>query len=162
SRLRAFSAVTGGCKMVGRSLLVAALAALALPVFAAAQETGSVTQGLGASRDVTLYVGTDPGGGYGLNARVLPRHLGPHLPRTPSVIVQNMPGAGGLKVANYVFKAAPRDGSAFGITGPTVLLDPLLDGKGSQFDTRQFTWIGSTANEVSTCIAWHDAPVQSI
>ncbi len=114
------------------------------------------------ARDLNLYVGTDPGGGYDLNARVLARHMGQHLPGSPNIVIQNMPGAGGLKAANYIFNNAARDGTSFGIAGPTVLLDPLLGGKGGQFDPRKFTFIGSTANEVSTCIAWHSARVQTM
>jgi tripartite-type tricarboxylate transporter receptor subunit TctC len=113
-------------------------------------------------REITLYVGTEPGGGYDLNARMVARHKARHLPGNPTIIVQNMPGAGGLKLANYLYTVAPRDGSAFGILGPTVLLDPLLSGQASQFEAQKFTLLGSSANEVSTCIAWHTAKAQSM
>ena len=53
-------------------------------------------------REITLYVGTEPGGGYDLNGRVVARHMARHLPGNPTIVVQNMPGAGGLKLANYL------------------------------------------------------------
>lgn len=112
-------------------------------------------------REITLYVGSAPGGGYDLNARVLARHMGRHLPGIPTITIRNMPGEGGVTAANFLYSEAPRDGSVFGTFGSTVLLDPLLRGKNDQFDARKFTLIGSTANEVSTCIAWHTAKVRS-
>jgi tripartite-type tricarboxylate transporter receptor subunit TctC len=137
-----------------RAALLLALLSAATPAIA--------QQGERFPREITLYVGTEPGGGYDLNARMVARHMPRHLPGTPTIIVQNMPGAGGLKLANYLYAVAPRDGSAFGIVGPTVLLDPLLGGQAGQFEAQKFTLIGSSANEVSTCIAWHSAKVHSM
>lgn len=112
-------------------------------------------------KPINVYVGYATGGNYDLTARLVARHMGRHIPGEPNLIVQNMPGAGGLKLANFLYTVAPRDGSAFGIIGPTLALAPLLNNEGVQFDSLKFTWIGSTANEVSTCVAWHTAPVKT-
>ena len=111
-------------------------------------------------KTVNVWIGYGPGGGYDLSARVLARHMGRHIPGEPTLVARNMPGAGSLTLANWLYNIAPKDGLDFGIFGRTVPIDPLLGTKGAQFDALKFTWLGSTSNEVSTCVAWHDAPVQ--
>ena len=111
-------------------------------------------------KTVNVWIGYGPGGGYDLSARVLARHMGRHIPGEPTLVARNMPGAGSLSLANWLYNVAPKDGLDFGIFGRTVPIDPLLGTKGAQFDALKFTWLGSTSNEVSTCVAWHDAPVR--
>lgn len=111
-------------------------------------------------KTVNVWIGYGPGGGYDLSARVLARHMGRHIPGEPTLVARNMPGAGSLTLANWLYNVAPKDGLDFGIFGRTVPIDPLLGTKGAQFDALKFTWLGSTSNEVSTCVAWHDAPVR--
>jgi tripartite-type tricarboxylate transporter receptor subunit TctC len=72
-----------------------------------------------------------------------------------------MPGAASIRGANYLYNVAPKDGTEFAIFTRTVPLDPLLGGKSSHFDALKFNWIGSTSNEVSTCVAWHTVPVKT-
>ena len=112
-------------------------------------------------RQLSLLIGFEAGGGYDLNARAIAQHMGRHLPGKPTIVPRNMPGAGSLRVANYLYSVAPRDGTEFGIFARTVPLDPLLGGKDAKFDARAFGWLGSPSNEVSTCVAWHTAPVKS-
>jgi len=111
-------------------------------------------------KTVNVWVGYGPGGGYDLSARVLARYMGRHLPGEPTLLARNMPGAGSLTLANWLYNVAPKEGLDFGIFGRTAPIDPLLGTKGAQFDALKFTWLGSTSNEVSTCVAWHDAPVK--
>jgi len=111
-------------------------------------------------KTVNVWVGYGPGGGYDLSARVLARHMGRHIPGEPTLVARNMPGAGSLTLANWLYNIAPKDGLDFGTFGRTVPVDPLLGTKGAQYDALKFTWLGSTSNEVSTCVAWHDAPVK--
>lgn len=113
-------------------------------------------------KTVTISVGFGPGGGYDRHARTLARHFGKHLPGNPSVVVKNVPGAAGLVLANTLFNTAPKDGTEFGTFNRTVPLDPLLDNPQARFDARQFTWLGSTSNEINTCVAWHTASAKSI
>src|SRR4051812_28889678 len=113
-------------------------------------------------RDIVLYVGSEPGGGYDLNARTVARHMGRHLPGSPAIQLVHMPGDGGMKLAQFLFTSAPRDGSAFAIVGPTVLIAPLLGIRDSLFEPQRFTLLGSSANEAATCIAWSSAAVQSM
>lgn len=104
-------------------------------------------------------VGFSPGGAYDLYARVLGRHIGAHLPGNPTVVVQNMPGAGGLRAANYLYQVAPKDGTVFGTFARGVVIGPLF-GQGA-FDGRQFNWLGSVTDDVNVCLAWHTSDVKS-
>ena len=112
-------------------------------------------------KEVGVYIGYAPGGGYDLTARTLARHMGRLLPGNPNLVPRNMPGAGSLKVANWLYEAAPKDGTVFGTFGRTIPLDPLLGNKSATFDALKFTWLGSPSDEVSTCVSWHSSPVKT-
>ena len=113
-------------------------------------------------KSVTVSVGFSPGGGYDLHARVLARHMGKHIPGEPRVSVRNLPGAAGLTLANLLYNTAPQDGTEFGTFDRSIPIDPLIGAGKSQFDALKFNWIGSTSNEISTCIAWNTAPVKTL
>ncbi len=103
-------------------------------------------------KTVQLIVGFSPGGGYDLYARTLARHIGKHLPGDPPVNVQNMPGAGSLKAANYLYNVAPKDGTVFGTFDRGLPMEKLLGRvEGENFDATRFTWIGSVTDEPSVC-----------
>src|SRR5262249_2313417 len=108
-----------------------------------------------AGKTVTLTVGYSVGGGYDTYARILARHMGKHIPRNPAVVVQNMPGAGSLKAANYLFNVAPKDGTAFGMFGRGIALEPLIGSSNSaQFDATKFLWLGSGTDEAAVVVTW--------
>jgi tripartite-type tricarboxylate transporter receptor subunit TctC len=111
-------------------------------------------------KTVNVVIGFSVGGGYDLYARHLARHMGKHIPGHPNVVPQNMPGAGSLKAANYVYTAAPKDGTYFGTFARTTGINPLLD-SGAKFDSREFGWLGSVTDDVSTCVTWHTSPVKN-
>ena len=142
--------------MTARLAGIAALAA-ALVGPAQAQSVESFYRG----RTVTIVVGYSVGGGYDAHARVLARHLGKHIPGNPSVVVQNMPGAGSLRAANYLYNAAPKDGTMLGVFARGMAMEPLIGTSGTNFDSRKFAWIGSGTNEVSVCATWHAAKVKT-
>ena len=77
-------------------------------------------------RNVTLTVGYSTGGGYDTYARILARHMGRHIPGNPTIVVQNAPGAGSMRAANTIYNVAPKDGSAFGMVGRGIALEPLI------------------------------------
>jgi tripartite-type tricarboxylate transporter receptor subunit TctC len=105
-----------------------------------------------AGKTVRIQVGFGPGGGYDIYARTLARHIGRHIPGNPSIVVQNMPGAGSLKVVNYLYGVAPKDGTVFGTFARGIVIEPLLGHtEGIQFEATKFNWIGSVSNEVSVC-----------
>ena len=108
---------------------------------------------------VTVLVGYSPGGGYDLYARTLARHLGRHIPGNPTVIVQNMPGAGSKVAANYLYNVAPKDGTVFGIFAPTLLLEQIVGAPGVQYDASKFSWVGSMSAQTYVALVRGDAPV---
>jgi tripartite-type tricarboxylate transporter receptor subunit TctC len=110
-------------------------------------------------RSVNMEIGYSVGGGYDLYARMISRFIGNHIPGNPSMVPKNMEGAGSLRLANWLYNAAPKDGTEMGAIARGVAFDPLLGHKGAQFDAPKFTWIGSANNEVSVCVAWHDIGV---
>jgi tripartite-type tricarboxylate transporter receptor subunit TctC len=104
-------------------------------------------------RTVDMLVGYQAGGGYDIYARAVARHIGRHIPGQPNVVVKNMDGAGGLRVANFVNQSASKDGSVIATTGRGAAFDPLFGNKLAQFDGRRFGWIGSANSEVSVCVS---------
>jgi tripartite-type tricarboxylate transporter receptor subunit TctC len=115
-----------------------------------------------AGKQVSLFIGYSPGGGYDTYARVLARHIGKHIPGEPTVVPQNMPGAGSLTLANYLYNIAPKDGTAFGTFGRGLAMEKLLGGSGIRFDAAKFSWLGSLNNEVSICVSWHGSGIKSV
>jgi tripartite-type tricarboxylate transporter receptor subunit TctC len=115
---------------------------------------------------ITVTVGYGPGGGYDVFARLLARHLGRYIPGNPQIVVQNMPGAGSLTAANYLYSVAPKDGTAFGIFARDMPLMGLIGHNPNvQFDPRKFTWLGSSSNfseDAYVMIVRDDAPVKTI
>jgi tripartite-type tricarboxylate transporter receptor subunit TctC len=115
---------------------------------------------------LTLTVGYGPGGGYDVFARLLARHMGRFIPGNPSIIVQNMPGAGSLIAANYLYSVAPKDGTAFGLVARDMPLLGLMGHNDKvQFDPRKFAWLGSSSNfsdDGYMMIVRNDAPAKSI
>ena len=132
-------------------------ALLAPPLAAHAQGAADFYRG----KTVTLIVGYSSGGGYDTYARILARHIGKHIPGQPNVVVQNMPGAGSLRAANYLFNVAPKDGSVFGMFSRGMAMEPLIGGSATQFDAQKFTWLGSGTEEASVFVLWHTAPVKT-
>ena len=112
-------------------------------------------------KTLNLIVGYSPGGGYDTYTRILARHLGKHIPGNPTIVVQNMPGAGSLKLANYLYNVAPKDGATIGTFSRGMAMEPLIGGVNAQFDSTRFTWLGSGTNETSVFVAWHTSPVKT-
>ncbi|HET7679300.1 MAG TPA: tripartite tricarboxylate transporter substrate-binding protein [Xanthobacteraceae bacterium] len=117
-------------------------------------------------KTVTVIVGYGTGGGYDVFARLLARHLGKYIPGNPSVIVQNMPGAGSMRAVNALYNTAPKDGTAIGMFGRDMPLVAILGtNPGVQFDPRKFVWLGSSSdfsNDAYILLVRKDGPVQSI
>jgi tripartite-type tricarboxylate transporter receptor subunit TctC len=113
-------------------------------------------------KTVDLYIGYSAGGGYDVYARALAHHMGRFIPGNPTILPKNMPGAGSLVLANWLYNVAPKDGTAFGIIGRGTGFDPLLGSAKAQFDASKFNWLGSMNNEVSVCVAWYTSGITSL
>jgi len=107
-----------------------------------------------AGTDITLYIGYSVGGGYDLYGRLVARHIGRHIPGNPTIIPVNMEGAGSLRLANWMYSAAPKDGSAIGTVNQGVPFMPLLGQRDfAEYDPTEFFWLGSANEEVTVCVA---------
>jgi tripartite-type tricarboxylate transporter receptor subunit TctC len=112
-------------------------------------------------KSVTLIVSGSAGGGYDTLARLVSKFLGKHVPGNPSIIVKNMPGAGGLIATNHMFTVAPRDGTVIASPQNNVPFEPLYGTKNADYDATKFNWLGSPAPEVSILTVWHTVPVNT-
>ena len=114
------------------------------------------------SRTISLIVASNAAGGYDTYGRLLARHIGKHLAGNPGVVVQNMPGAGGIRGANHLYNVAARDGTVIGIFDQAVFLDQLLGVPGLRGDVTKFNWIGRLVGNSAVLFAWHTARVKKI
>jgi tripartite-type tricarboxylate transporter receptor subunit TctC len=136
-----------------------ALGVLALASGAAAQPAESFYKG----KTVQVIVGYPPGGGFDLYARLLTEYMGRHLPGNPTLILQHMPGADSVKMANYVYGVGPQDGTILGLPIHTLVLNEVLwKDDGGQFKIANFNWIGRLDAIDLTMLAWHTAGIKTI
>jgi tripartite-type tricarboxylate transporter receptor subunit TctC len=132
----------------------------------ASSATGQDAAAFYKGKQVIMMVGSSTGGGYDAYARQVARHLGRFIPGNPTLVVQNMPGAGSLNMTNYVFNVAPKDGTVLGAPQNGVPFEPLLhllspDGKTARFDARKMNWIGSATKDVFVPFVWHESKVKT-
>lgn len=113
-------------------------------------------------KTINLLIGYGPGAGYDAYGRLMARHMGRHIAGNPNIIPQNMPGAGSMKAAGYIYSVAPKDGTAFGIIATAAVLEPLYTGNKTLFDPARFTWIGNLDETIGTCAVWHTTGVKSL
>lgn len=109
-----------------------------------------------------LVVSTDAGGAYDTYARLVSQFLKEHIPGNPTIIVQNMPGAGGLKAANYIATTAPRDGTVIAATHAGILTAQLTSPGAAIFDATRLSWIGSVTTDPFVGYVWHTAPIKTL
>ena len=141
------------------TLKAALLLGLALPQASAMAQSA---EQLFAKKNVTIYIGNTAGGSYDLYGRMVARFLGKHLPGQPTIVASNMPGAGTLKAANFIYEVAPKDGTAIGIVTETLALEQAVANPAVNFDATKFIWVGRVASSNNIHFQWHTAKVQSI
>jgi tripartite-type tricarboxylate transporter receptor subunit TctC len=113
-------------------------------------------------RTVTVVVGSNAAGGYDTFARAVARYMGKHIPGIPTLIVRNMPGAGGMMAANFLYNNADKDGSVIGLVQNNTPFEPLFGTKEARYDPVRFNWLGSPSVETAMVLLWHAAPVNSV
>jgi tripartite-type tricarboxylate transporter receptor subunit TctC len=144
-------------KFIGISVALLALQAISGPMPASAQPAGYY-----AGKQVKMIIGLGTGGGYDLWARMVARHIGKHLPGNPTVISQNMEGAGSFRAASYMYSQAPKDGTVMALIARDASLGPITGNSGAQFDPTKYSWLGTTTTETNVCIAHNTAPVKTV
>jgi tripartite-type tricarboxylate transporter receptor subunit TctC len=136
--------------------------ALALTLAAASTAAADPIADFYAGKTVQVLIGFSAGGGYDTYARTLARYMGRHIPGNPKLVPQNMPGAGSLKVVNYLANVAPKDGTAIAHFAPGIMFEPLIGhSEGVQFEATKFTWLGSASREASVCAFMASAGIKS-
>ena len=112
-------------------------------------------------KQVNWILSAGEGGGYSSYARAFAPYFSAHIPGNPKIVVQNMPGAGGIRAMNHLYSVAPKDGTVIGLVHSSVPFAPLYGTKGATFDPREMNWIGSLATEGAMCVAWHTSNVKT-
>ena len=137
---------------------VCALGALICAVTAAPAAAQDFYKG----KTISIIAGFSPGGGYDVNARVLARHMGRHIPGNPNIIVQNMPGAGSLNAVHYLDTNAPKDGTALNTFNFGAIGEARLSPDKIKIDFRKYNYIGSISHDLTVCYVWHALGVRTL
>ncbi len=143
---------------MSRRAAVAALGLMSVAGFAQAQTPAEFYKG----KQVQMMVYSGAGSTYDTYARLLARHMNRHIPGNPTIVVQNMVGAGGLKLVDYLNRIAAKDGTVFGTVSRGNPFDPILGKKDIEFDPLKLTWIGSMNREITVALSWHTHPVKTL
>jgi tripartite-type tricarboxylate transporter receptor subunit TctC len=138
--------------------IAAALAGtVALAAPAAAQSVADFYKG----KTVVLLLGTGPGGSYDLYARVIADFMGRHIPGNPNIIVEHMPGAGGVTAGNHIYGPGPQDGTKI-LLSHAIIMSEMLEPRGVRFQSAKLNWLGTYDAIAHTMALWHEAPVKKI
>jgi tripartite-type tricarboxylate transporter receptor subunit TctC len=139
---------------------VAALAALALSLAASAVRADPVAD-FYKGKQIFWILSAGEGGGYSSYARAFAPYFSAHIPGNPKIVVQNMPGGGGIRAMNHLYSVAPKDGTVMGLVHSSVPFAPLYGIQGASFDPRKVNWIGSLNATTAICVAWHTSGIQN-
>jgi tripartite-type tricarboxylate transporter receptor subunit TctC len=145
-----------------RLLLRAAIAVLFAAHLAVSPAKADPVADFYKGKTLAMVVGSPAGGGYDAMARAIARFIGRHLPGNPTVVVRNMPGAGGITAMNYIFNAAERDGTVLLLCQNNTPLEPLFGTKQARYDATRLNWLGTPSFEVAMVLLWHTVPVNSV
>ena len=137
------------------------LFALALAVLAPAAKAQDVAA-FYKGKTINLIISTSPGGDYDVRARLVGRHIGRHIPGSPTVLPQNMPGRGGIRAANYLYNGAARDGTAMLAVMQQIPLTQVFKLSGVEFDLARGHYIGNTSSSPIVVASWHTSPVKTV
>jgi tripartite-type tricarboxylate transporter receptor subunit TctC len=113
-------------------------------------------------KTVTMIVGGSAGGGFDTLARAIGRHIGNHIPGSPTIVVQNMPGAGGTRALDHLYNVADKDGSVIALANNTPAFVPLFTARPARYDAAKFSWLGTASVESPVVLLWHTVPVNSV
>ena len=145
------------------SLLAQALiAAVALPILTGLARAQSAEDFFKKTEKLTMYVGSDAGGGYDQIARFVARNLSRFLPGQPNFVIENMPTATGVQASNFLYNSAPRDGSVILADTNSALALPIFDSPIAHYDPRKFEWIGSTGKQQAICVTWKTSGIKTL
>jgi tripartite-type tricarboxylate transporter receptor subunit TctC len=137
---------------------VAGLAVLTHAGTASANEVETFYRG----KQISILVGAAAGGVYDVTARAVARHFGKHIPGNPTIVVQNLPAAGGVQLANQLVKVSPQDGTVIALTNNALPSTPYLRPDNARFDPAKFSWIGSSGRDLQVVAMWHTSGIRTL
>jgi tripartite-type tricarboxylate transporter receptor subunit TctC len=141
--------------------LRSALVVFLVTLFGATHETRAAAPDFYRGKTITMILSADAGGGYASYANAFGPYLAKHIPGNPRLIVQYMPGAGGLRAMNFLYTAAPKDGTTIALVHSSVPFAPLYGLRAAKYDPRRMNWVGSINATSGICVAWHDSNVRN-
>jgi hypothetical protein len=150
--------MTAAASFIVRLIVQLAAVALIAAPSASADEVADFYKG----KNLSLFVGYPPGGGYDVYARLVARFMTKHMPGQPQFTVRHKPGAASLNLVSELYNVLPRDGTVIGMFARSVAMDRLLGRAGANLNPVEFNWIGSANNEVSICAVWHAVGIRTI
>ena len=143
-----------------KTIFVRATLGLLTPLAAIAAAHAQSVADFYKGKSVDLYIGYSVGGGYDLYARMLARYMGRHIPGHPTVVPKNMEGAGSLRLANWLYNVAPRDGTVMATYTYSVIFEPLHGNAAAKFDPRRFGWVGNMDESTQFCFVSRESGVE--
>jgi tripartite-type tricarboxylate transporter receptor subunit TctC len=138
-------------RVTARSVVLVAVAAVLVIAGLRASRAADAVEAFYKGKTMQLLIGFGAGGGYDLYGRAVAHHIGRYIPGNPSLVPQNMAGAGSVRAASYLYNAAPKDGSVIGTFSRGIVVDTLIGADKAPFDAQNFGWLGSVTNEASVC-----------
>ena len=138
------------------------LGACALAIAAGPAAKADAVSDFYKTQRMTMFVGSGAGGGYDTYTRAFVRHYRKHIPGQPKMVVKNMQGAAGLRVTNYMYTKAKRDGTHVASTFNTMMLEPLLGNRKAKFDVFKFNWLGSLGKLLAVCVTWQNSSIKTL
>lgn len=144
--------------------IVTGVMALAVLTATATASFGQSLEDFYKDRRIKFILGSAGGGGYDVYSRTVTKYMGRHIPGNPTFVIQNMPGAGGVVAANYIYNVSARDGSELGMTGRASAIEPLINpsDKSTRFVATKFNWIGTPQQEIGILLVWQPSPIQTL
>jgi tripartite-type tricarboxylate transporter receptor subunit TctC len=139
-----------------------ALACLAMLLSATAARAAGSVEDFYRGKTISLIVSSSTGGGYDTLARMLSKYLTRHIPGQPTIVIRNMPGAGGIVATNHLYSIAAKDGTVIGAVQNNTPFEPLFGTKEATYDPTKFNWLGSPSVETSIVTIWHNSPADTI
>ena len=146
----------------GIRVALVSMVAAALHFVGASSAKAQSVEDVYRGKTISMVVSSSPGGGYDALSRTLARHMGKHIPGNPTVVVRNMPGAGGIVATSFINKIAPRDGLTIGGVQNNTPFEPLFGTKEADYDPTKMTWLGSPSVETGLLIVWHTSPIMTL
>lgn len=145
-----------------KAIVFAITTAISLVIFHGRASSQNLAEQFYAGKQMRLITHVGPASGYSIWARLVGTYLGRHIPGSPSIVVQNMPGGGGLKAVNYIYSLAPKDGLEIGAVNRLVPTMSIMGAAGANFDSSEFGWLGSPTSESNMCVVTKGSPIRNI